>query len=199
VLSGMRTPSAGRVVVAGVDVTGQPPARVTAAGVGRIPEDRHARVVRDLSVAYNLVLEDLDSYRRGPVLDEGGILRTAHDLIDRFDIRARPADSVGTLSGGNVQKVLLARVLVRRPKVLVVAQPTQGLDVGATEYVREQLLAQRAAGAAVFLVSEELEELLALSDRLIVMYEGEIVGRFDDPDVDVDRLGLLMAGIREAG
>jgi ABC-type uncharacterized transport system ATPase subunit len=199
VLSGMRAPSVGTVVVGDVDVTGQPPARVSAAGVGRIPEDRHASVVRDLSVAYNLVLEDLDAYRRGPVLDEGRIRRTADDLIDRFDIRARPADPVGTLSGGNVQKVLLARVLARQPKLLVVAQPTQGLDVGATEYVREQLLAQRAAGAAVLLVSEDLEELLALADRLVVMYEGEIVGRFDGADVDVDRLGLLMAGIREAG
>jgi len=199
VLSGMRVPSAGTVVVGNVDVTGQPPARVTAAGVGRIPEDRHASVVRDLSVAYNLVLEDLDAYRRGPVLDEGRIRRTAHDLIDRFDIRAGPADLVGTLSGGNVQKVLLARVLARRPKLLVVAQPTQGLDVGATEYVRGQLLAQRGAGAAVLLVSEELEELLALADRLAVMYEGTIVGEFDRAEVDVDRLGLLMAGIRAGG
>ena len=198
VLSGMRPAAGGSVWVAGADVTGATPAEVTAAGVGRIPEDRQASVVRDLSVAYNLVLEDLDAYRRGPVLDERRIRATAEALIERFAIKARPGDLVGTLSGGNVQKVLLARVLARDPKLLVVAQPTQGLDVGATEYVRSQLLAQRAAGAAVLLVSEELEELLALSDRLVVMYEGEIVGRFESADVDVERLGLLMAGLRDA-
>jgi ABC-type uncharacterized transport system ATPase subunit len=133
------------------------------------------------------------------VLDERRIRQTAEELIRRFDIRARATDPVRSLSGGNVQKVLLARVLAREPSLLVVAQPTQGLDVGATQYVRAQLLAQRAAGAAVLLISEDLEELLALADRLVVMYEGEIVGRLDAADVDVERLGLLMAGMRDAG
>ena len=197
-LSGMRPPTAGRVTVGGVDVTGADPAAVTAAGIGRIPEDRRASVVRELSVAYNLVLEELDVYRRGPFLDERRIRRRADELIERFAIKARPDDPVGTLSGGNMQKVLLARVIARGPRVLVVAQPTQGLDVGATEYVRSQLLAQRAAGAAVLLISEDLEELLSLSDRLVVMYEGEIVGRFEREEVDVEQLGLLMAGIGEA-
>ena len=199
VLSGMRAPTAGRVTVGGRDVTGSKPAAVTAAGVGRIPENRRASVVGDLSVAYNLVLEELDSFRRGPVLDEKRIRARAADLIERFDIRARASDPVGTLSGGNIQKVLLARVLAREPRVLVVAQPTQGLDVGATEYVRSQILAQRDAGAAVLLVSEDLEELLALADRIVVMYEGEITGRFDRADVDVERLGLLMAGLQDTG
>jgi ABC-type uncharacterized transport system ATPase subunit len=194
VLSGMRACTSGRIGVAGRDVTNARPSQVAAAGVGRIPEDRNASVVRDLSVAYNLVLEHLDDYRRGPLLDERRIRATADELIDRFQIRARADDAVGNLSGGNVQKVVLAR----EPKVLVVAQPTHGLDVGATEYVRSQLVAQRNAGAAVLLVSEDLEELLALADRLVVMYEGEIVGRFDSADVDVERLGLLMAGMRDA-
>jgi general nucleoside transport system ATP-binding protein len=198
VLSGMRPADEGTVGVGGRDVTGALPSQLTAAGVGRIPEDRQASVVRDLSVAYNLVLEDLDAYRRAGVLDERRIRATAEDLIERFQIKARPGDPVGTLSGGNVQKVLLARVLARKPRVLVVSQPTQGLDVGATEYVRSQLLEQRAAGAAVLLISEDLEELLALADRLVVVYEGEIVGRFAASDVDVERLGLLMAGMRDA-
>jgi general nucleoside transport system ATP-binding protein len=198
VLSGMLAPSDGRVTVAGRDVTGATPAEVTAAGVGRIPENRRASVVGELSVAYNLVLEELDAYRRGPMLDERRIRERAEELIARFDIRARASDPVGTLSGGNIQKVLLARVLAREPRVLVVAQPTQGLDVGAAEYVHSQLLAQRAAGAGVLLVSEDLEELLALSDRLVVMYEGELVGSFDRGDVDVERLGLLMAGLKDA-
>jgi simple sugar transport system ATP-binding protein len=197
-LSGMRVPTAGRVTIAGRDVTGAPPAEVTAAGIGRIPEDRRASVVGELSVAYNLVLEELDAYRRGPVLDEARIRTSAEELIARFQIKARPDDQVGTLSGGNMQKVLLARVLARKPRVLVVSQPTQGLDVGASEYVRSQLLAQRAAGAAVLLVSEELEELLALADRLVVMYEGRLVGSFERGAVDVERLGLLMAGLGQA-
>jgi simple sugar transport system ATP-binding protein len=99
-----------------------------------------------------------------------------------------------TLSGGNMQKVLLARVLAREPKVLVVSQPTRGLDVGSTAYVRSELLAQRASGAAILLVSEDLDELLALSDRLIVLYEGRVVGEMGAQAADPGRLGLLMAG-----
>jgi len=182
VLSGLREPTGGTV-----SVDGEP---------GRIPEDRRASVVGELSVAYNLVLEDLDSYRRGPMLDERAIRRRADELIERFDIRARATDSVQGLSGGNMQKVLLARVLAHEPKALVVAQPTQGLDVGATEYVRSQLLAQRDAGAGILLISEDLEELLALSDRLVVMYEGELVGSFEAAAADVEEIGALMAGLR---
>jgi simple sugar transport system ATP-binding protein len=95
-----------------------------------------------------------------------------------------------------MQKVLLARVLARQPKALVVSQATQGLDVGATEYVRSQLLVQRDAGAGILLISEDLEELLALSDRLVVMYEGELVGEFDAATADVEEIGALMAGLR---
>jgi simple sugar transport system ATP-binding protein len=102
---------------------------------------------------------------------------------------------VGTLSGGNLQKVILARVLSREPRVIVVSQPTRGLDVSATEYVRRTLLERRAAGAAVVLISEDLDELLALADRLVVLYEGRIVGEVAAGDADAGRLGLLMAGI----
>jgi simple sugar transport system ATP-binding protein len=164
------------------------------AGVGRIPEDRHASLVGDLSVAYNLVLERLDEFRRGGRIDEGAVRTHANELIARFDIRARPEDPVVTLSGGNVQKVLLARVLSRDPRLLVVSQPTRGLDVGATEYVRSQLLAARQRGAAVLLVSEDLDELLALTDRLVVLYEGRIVGQMTAPEADAEHLGMLMAG-----
>jgi simple sugar transport system ATP-binding protein len=182
VLSGLRDASGGSV-----QVDGEP---------GRIPEDRRASVVGELSVAYNLVLEQLDEFRRGPMLDERAIRRRAEELIERFDIRARPNDAVQGLSGGNMQKVLLARVLAREPRALVVSQPTQGLDVGATEYVRSQLLAQRERGAGILLISEDLEELLALSDRLVVMYEGELVGEFDAAQADVAEIGALMAGLR---
>ena len=164
------------------------------AGIGRIPEDRHASLIGDLSVAYNLVMERLDDFRRGGRIDERRVREHAAELIERFDIRARPDDPVATLSGGNIQKVLLARVLSRDPRVLVVSQPTRGLDVGATEYVRSQLLARRAAGAAILLVSEDLDELLALADRLVVLYEGRIVGEMAVADANVEQLGMLMAG-----
>ncbi|MGZ8512246.1 MAG: ABC transporter ATP-binding protein [Candidatus Limnocylindria bacterium] len=194
VLCGMRRPTSGSVTVGGTDIAGADPVRVMRAGVGRIPEDRHASLVGDLSVAYNLVLERLDEFRDGGRIDEGRIRGHATELIERFDIRAGPDDAVATLSGGNIQKVLLARVLSRDPRVIVVSQPTRGLDVGATEYVRSQLLARRAAGAAILLVSEDLDELLALSDRLVVMYEGRLMGEMAVADADIERVGMLMAG-----
>ena len=194
ILSGMRRASAGSVSVDGRDLTGADPRRVTAARVGRIPEDRHASLIPDLSVAYNLVMERLDEFRRGGRIDERAIRAHADEMIARFDIRASPDDRVATLSGGNIQKVLLARVLSRDPRVLIVSQPTRGLDVGATEYVRSQLLARRADGAAILLVSEDLDELLALADRLIVLYEGRIAGEMTAAEADREHLGMLMAG-----
>jgi simple sugar transport system ATP-binding protein len=197
VLSGMRRPTGGAIRIDGHDLAGTDPMRMMRAGIGRIPEDRHASLIGDLSVAYNLVLEELDAFTRRGRLDEAAIHAHAQDLIRRFDIRARADDPVGSLSGGNVQKVLLARVLARNPRVIVVSQPTRGLDVGATEYVRKQLLERRTAGAAILLVSEDLDELLALSDRLVVLYEGRIVGEMAVADADLEHLSLLMAG-REA-
>ena len=194
VLSGMRPPTGGSILVGGLELSGADPQQMMRAGVGRIPEDRHASLIGDLSVAYNLVMERLDDFSAGGRIDEGRVRGHAEQLISRFDIRARPDDPVGTLSGGNIQKVLLARVLSRDPPVLVVSQPTRGLDVGATEYVRSQLLARRADGAAILLVSEDLDELLALADRLVVLYEGRIVGEMAAGDADIEQLGMLMAG-----
>jgi simple sugar transport system ATP-binding protein len=198
VLAGMRPPTAGSIRVAGVDVTGASPREVMRAGIGRIPEDRHASLIGELSVAYNLVLERLDDFRRAGRIDEAAVAAHARELIERFDIRARPDNPVSSLSGGNVQKVLLARVLSRDPRVIVVSQPTRGLDIGATEYVRAQLLERRAAGAAILLISEDLDELLALADRLLVLYEGRIVGEIPAADADLDRLSMLMAGRQAA-
>lgn len=194
VLSGTRTPAGGRVEVAGTLLQGGSVPEVLRAGIGRIPEDRHASIVGDLSVAHNLVLERLDDYRRGGRLDERAIRQHAESLIERFSIRAEPETPIHTLSGGNIQKVLLARVLSGEPRVLIVSQPTRGLDVGATEYVRAELLAARARGAAVLLVSEDLDELLTLSDRLLVMYEGRVMAELDATGADRGQLGLLMAG-----
>lgn len=194
VLSGMRRAASGAVRVDGRELTNATPSTVTAAGVGRIPEDRHASLVPDLSVAYNLVLEHLPDFRRGLRLDEAAIRANAEALIERFAIKAGPDERVATLSGGNIQKVLLARVLSRDPRLIVVSQPTRGLDVGATDYVRAQLLERRAAGTAILLVSEDLDELLALADRVVVLYEGRIAGALGADEADPARLGLLMAG-----
>jgi general nucleoside transport system ATP-binding protein len=198
VLCGMRRPATGWVELDGGELTGASPSQVVAAGLGRIPEDRHAAVVGELTVAQNLALEHLREFRRGPRLDNPALRRNAEALIERFSIRAKPDDLAASLSGGNLQKLVLARVLSREPKAIVVAQPTRGLDIAATEYVHGELLAQRERGAAVLLVSEDLDELLALADRLIVMYEGRIVGRLAAAEADPERLGLLMAGLEAA-
>jgi simple sugar transport system ATP-binding protein len=194
VLSGMRRASGGSATVDGIEIAGADPEAVMATGVGRIPEDRHASLVLDLPVSLNLIMERIDDFVGRGGLDRGAIDRNARSLIERFGIKAQPGDRVATLSGGNIQKVLLARVLSRDPKVLIVSQPTRGLDVGATEYVRTELLARRREGAAVLLMSEDLDELIALSDRIVVLYEGRVVGRMEAAGADPERLGMLMAG-----
>jgi simple sugar transport system ATP-binding protein len=194
VLSGMRPVTAGSVLVDDHELAGADPAAVMAAGVGRIPEDRHASLVLELPVAMNLILEHIDDFTRGGRLDRRLVEQHARRLIEEYSIKAHPGDRVATLSGGNIQKVLLARVLSRSPRVVIVSQPTRGLDVGASEYVREALLSRRRDGAAVLLFSEDLEELLSLSDRIVVLYEGRIVGHMAAAGADPERLGMLMAG-----
>ncbi len=194
VLSGMRPVTAGSIQVDDQELAGAEPGVVMAAGVGRIPEDRHASLVLDLPVSLNLVLEHIDDFTVGGRLDRRRIDAHARELIERYQIRAQPGDRVATLSGGNIQKVLLARVLSRDPRVVIVSQPTRGLDVGASEYVREEILARRRDGAAILLISEDLDELLSLSDRVVVLYEGRVVGRMDAAQADPEQLGMLMAG-----
>ncbi len=194
-LCGTRMPTRGQILVNGKDMSGASPSQMTAAGVGRVPEDRHAGVVGELTVSDNMVMEHLTSFTRRGVLDRKAIKKHAEDLIEQFQIKARPSDRARTLSGGNLQKVLLARVLANHPDVIIAPQPTRGLDVGATEYVHNQLLEQRQRGAAVLLISEDLDEIMALSDRIAVIYEGEIVGVLPVQNADVERLGLLMSGV----
>lgn len=194
VLEGLRRPTAGRVLVGDQDLTHADPERVMQAGVGRIPEDRHESVVGEMSVAQNMALEHLAEFTRGGQLDKRRMRQHAEQLIAAYQIKARPDDRIRTLSGGNMQKVILARVLERNPQVIIVAQPTRGLDVGATEYVHGKLLEQRQRGAAILLISEDLDEILALSDRIAVIYEGEIRGILPRAEADAERLGLLMSG-----
>jgi general nucleoside transport system ATP-binding protein len=194
VLCGTTAATSGRVEVDGVDVTGATVAARLGAGLGRLTEDRRGSVVPQLSVEQNLVLEDLGSYRRRGLLDRAAIRAHAQAMIERFDIRASPGDPVATLSGGNMQKVLLARALSRRPRVLVAAQPTRGLDIGAYGYVHTQLRELREAGAGVLLISEDLDELHSLCDRIAVLFRGRVVGTLTADEATSERLGVMMTG-----
>jgi ABC-type uncharacterized transport system ATPase subunit len=197
VLAGTLASTGGQVLVDKEDLTCRDPGCFTAAGVGRIPEDRHEGVVGELTVAENLALEHLDEFVERGMLDRKKILQNAVNLIAQYQIKASPTDRARTLSGGNMQKVILARVLSRNPQVVIASQPTRGLDVGATEYVRARLLEQRDRGAAVLLVSEDLDEVLALADRIAVIYEGRIVGVLPAQEATVAKLGLMMSGANQ--
>jgi simple sugar transport system ATP-binding protein len=200
IVTGLRRASRGRVRVLDRDVTNRSARAVFEAGVAHIPEDRlRMGVVAPLSVAENLVLK---SYRRppfsrGPVVDGRAIDRFARQMISEYEIvTPGPATPVRLLSGGNIQKLILSRELSARPSVIVAAHPTSGLDVSATEQIHTLLLRRRQEGAAILLVSEDLDEILALSDRIAVVFSGEIVGLVDGASADRERLGLMMMGQR---
>ncbi len=202
-LTGLRRAAAGTVTMGGREYTHATPKEMTDdAGLGHIPEDRHARgLILDFSLAENLALHD---YRHEPD-SKLGLLRPrqltsrAQRLLPEFDVRGGgPSTAASALSGGNQQKVVLAREIDRNPKVLIAAQPTRGLDVGAIEFVHRRLITERDEGRGVLLVSLELEEIFALADRILVMFEGEIVGEYP-PDVSENTLGLAMTGITQVG
>lgn len=196
-LSGVRVPVSGRMIVNGKNLAGCSPVEISAARVGRVPEDRHEGVVGEMTVYENIALDQMEDFVKNGVLDRNKMIRHANDLIKSFRIKAKATDRVRTLSGGNLQKVLLARVLSRKPKVIIVPQPTRGLDIGASDYIREQLLEQKKQGAAVLLISEDLEEILALSDRIGVIYEGQMAGILPAAEATPEKLGLLMGGGRQ--
>jgi len=196
-LTGLRHPSQGRIVVAGRELTRASAHEFLQEGVGHIPEDRHRRgLVLEFSLAENLVLHD---YAKAPFakrgfLNPGRVVDSARTLLKEFDVRGGgPATPASALSGGNQQKVVIAREVARDPRVLIAAQPTRGLDVGAIEFVHRRLVEQRDEGKAVLLVSLELEEVLSLADRILVIYEGSIAGEFG-PDASEEELGIAMTG-----
>jgi len=197
-LMGLIAPTSGSVRLDDRDVTGATPRERLRAGVGYIPEDRQQDgLVSSFAVAENIVLDTYDRppYASGVALKLSAIRQTATERLSEFDIRAQSIDTpVGTLSGGNQQKVILAREVGREVKLLLASQPTRGLDVGSIEFVHRRIIEERDQGVAVILVSSELDEIYALSDRIAVMYEGRFTG-FRPPDVPVEELGLLMAGI----
>lgn len=200
-ITGLRGIVAGSIRVAGVEVANHTPARTIAAGVGYIPEDRLGTgLALGMSVAENLIMK---AYR-GPELSSGPFLRRARilswsrRLAETFRIKTPSLDTpVASLSGGNAQRVLLARETASRPKLIVAAHPTRGLDVAATDHIHAILREQRQAGAAVLLISGDLDEIMALSDRIAVLYEGEILGTFPCAGADLERIGLMMGGVRE--
>jgi ABC-type uncharacterized transport system ATPase subunit len=202
-LAALRHPASGTITVAGTSLSPHAsPREALDAGLGHIPEDRHRHgLILDFTLAENLVLHD---YRHAPNASHGWlfpqrIVRNARKLLQQFDIRGGgPSTRAAALSGGNQQKVVLAREIGRDPRVLLAAQPTRGLDVGAIEFVHRRLIEERDDGRAILLVSLELEEILSLSDRILVMYEGQIVGEYA-PDVSEETLGIAMTGGRTAG
>ncbi len=195
---GVRPVESGLIRMEGVDITHLSPRDVKLNHLSSIPEDRQRRgLVLDYSVAENLVLgiHDLKPYSRRGILNDGAIQERAKKLIAQFDVRpAEPSYKAGSLSGGNQQKVIIAREVSNAPAVLVASQPTRGLDVGAIEFVHKSLIEQRDSGKAVLLVSLDLDEVMNVSDRIAVIYEGKVVGVFDADAVDEHQLGLLMAG-----
>ena len=200
-VAGLRPVQGGAVSIDGADVTAQHPRRVRDAGLSYVPEERmRDGVIGQFSVAENLVLLNQGSAefcRRG-FLRLGAIREHCRDLVARFAVKTPGIDvPTSNLSGGNIQKLILARELSAEPKVILAAQPTRGVDVGAAEYIHSQLVAQKASGCATLLISEDLDEVLALSDRIGVMYEGRLMGILDRADATVERLGLWMAGVAE--
>jgi len=198
VITGLRS-CTGRVTISGRDVAGRPSREAIAAGVGHVPEDRAGvGSAPNLSLVDNLILRAFrrPPLARGPMLDDGAAREKAEGLREAYAISAPTIDApVRILSGGNLQRLILAREIDAAPKVLVAVQPTRGLDVGAIEGVHQMLLDLRAKGTGILLISEELEELLALADRILVMYEGRIAASFDSPTGgDIEAIGLQMTG-----
>jgi len=198
VIAGVIRPTAGRIEVDGTAVARATPRVMQRLGVAHVPEDRlGAGLIAGLSIADSMILPHASRPRfsRAGWLRRGAVRAFVRDRITDFDIRgATPDTRTGALSGGNLQKLLMARELAFDPLVLIAAQPTHGLDIAAVEFVHRQLLALRGDGRGVLLISEDLEELLALSDRIVVMYEGAIAGELPAAEADPARLGLLMAG-----
>ena len=203
VISGLARPASGHIELFGESPARHTPQSVVAAGVGRIPEDRHAMgVIGAMTVWENLSSEDIrkpPASRYGVLIDKPAARRRAEELIEAYDIRCKGPDAeTGLLSGGNIQKLILARALSRDPKLILANQPVRGLDEGAIAYVHEQLLAARRGGAGILLISEDLDEIMALADRVAVIYRGALSESFAVSDVTVPELGLMMAGQERA-
>ena len=198
-ITGLKPATSGTVKLAGVDISKMPVRMRTEQGIGHIPEDRHKHgLVLEYSLEDNFILQNYyqEPFSKGGVLNRKAIREQSETLIERFDVRSGQGSITTTrsMSGGNQQKAIIAREVVRSPKLLIAAQPTRGLDVGAIEYVHRELIAERDKGRGVLLISLELDEILNVSDRIAVIYEGEIVGILETAKTNEQEIGLLMAG-----
>lgn len=195
---GLRRPTAGSILLDGADVTGAKPARMVELGVAHVPEDRQREgLIGSFPVADNLVLNlaGRAPYSRGIRIDRRAIRDNAERLVRDFDIRTASIDTpVGTLSGGNQQKVIVGREMSHSERLLILSQPTRGLDVGSIQYIHGRIVEARDAGIGVLLNSSELDEVLALADRIIVMYRGGVIGEVSGDEATRESVGLLMAG-----
>ncbi|GAB6988332.1 ABC transporter ATP-binding protein [Paenibacillus pini] len=202
-ITGLRKVDSGIIEVRGKDTTNKNPRHVTESGVSHIPEDRHKHgLVLDFSMSENMVLETYYKapYNKGGFLNKNAIDKQAERLIKHFDVRTPSIETKArSLSGGNQQKAIIAREIDKNPDLLIAAQPTRGLDVGAIEFVQKQLIAQRDQGKAVLLISFELDEIMNVSDRIAVIYEGQIVGEVLPEETNDQELGLMMAGSKRTG
>ena len=198
VITGLRPVDKGNIFVDGIDISNKKPAAIIDQGVSYIPEERNRDgMIKEFSVAENFILRENNKkpFAKNSLLQFKIIKEHANRLVNEFMVKTPSIETpIKNLSGGNAQKVILARELARGPKVLIAAQPTRGLDIGATEYVRESIVAQRAKGTATILMSEDLDEILALSDRVAIIFHGEIMGILDREEATLERIGLMIAG-----
>ncbi len=202
-LTGLEKLSAGHIALCGKDITSAAIRERSKLGMSHIPEDRHKYgLVLDYTLEQNLVLQRYwqPQFQQKGFIKQDAVREYANKLIQQYDIRSGqgPVTVARSMSGGNQQKAIIAREIDKAPELLVAVQPTRGLDVGAIEYIHKQLVAQRDAGKAVLLISLELDEVMNVSDRILVMYEGEIVGEFDPKKTTVSELGLYMSGAKRS-
>lgn len=198
VIAGLRLLTGGEITVGNRSVVGQSPRAIMQLGISYIPEERmRDGMIRDFTVSENLILREFDRppFARNGFLNRAAIQRNSTELVKDFSVKTPTLETpVKNLSGGNIQKLVLARELSRKPEVIIAAQPTRGLDIGATEYVHGRLLEQRELGTATLLISEDLDEILALSDRILVLFQGRIMGDVPRAEATAEKLGLMMAG-----
>ena len=201
-LTGLEKITGGKILFKGQDITKASIRERSKMGMSHIPEDRHKHgLVLDYSLEQNMVLQRYfePDFQKGGFIKSKEVRRYADKLIEQYDVRSGqgPITITRSMSGGNQQKAIIAREIDKDPDLLVAVQPTRGLDVGANEYIHSQLVAQRDKGKAVLLVSLELDEVMDVSDRILVMYEGELVGQLDPKQITVEELGLYMAGAKK--
>ena len=200
-LTGLRQIDSGEILLDGASLVGKSPRQIIAQGMGYVPEERNIEgIVPSMSIRENLVLKDVGRapFSRSGVISNKAIEKNAHALREQFDIRCAGVNAAaGSLSGGNIQKVILAREISRKPKFLIAVYPVRGLDMGAAEFIHKQLLALRDQGVGILLISEELEEIINLSDRIAVIFKGQIQRTLGRGEATQRKLGMMMAGVKE--